>query len=405
MWSLAVLFAGCVHGAQPVVVNSAPAAPSGESSLPIAPPPEPEIQPPQLPGIANVTAELRGFAAEVRVPAGQYQLVRLIYDANVWGEELPWDGDAQTSVGFVWDVQGDGTNMGALGFQPPPFVEDRRIRPYIDFVPVTGKGWMWTSTSSSCSGDCDEHPPAHQRAVLIGSANGASTLRIGIFDDGEPEQLWSRDTISIAPDATTSDAFAGQGLRVMALLEEYRSSSGILQADWSGTSAPTGAALERTSRYQGQAQAQEPGILSLGITAVDTLGLETWDYHLRYGGVANTWAGPWAWATGNTHIAASAGVIWPPRASVQDNAPAGPVLFDANLTFTGQSDPTALAAPSFEIVRLGHAGLDLDALFGWNASQPANPDANGGVADCTRSSLLPDVTMCHGDGDVAPPLR
>ena len=347
------------------------------------------------PLLVNVSAQLRKSAAEVVAAPGEFLLVRLVYDKEIWGEEEPWDGSASVLVGYAYDINGSGVYMRAFGFQPPSFSDERTIRPYVDFFPVEGKGWGWSSTSSSCSG-CDESVPRHESALLVGGPGGA-TLRIGVLgDEDDPESLWDRPAVVVGADAGTKDAFAGYAVRVVSLASETSAVMGALTASWSDALAP-GVALQRTADYSGKVVATEPGILSARLYGRETAGVEQWSYSMAAPQLSGGWDGVWLHEPyGAATFLTLTGAAYPPLVYAQGNIGVGDVLFEAHRTTTAASEPTGLVSPSLELAILGHAGVDLEALFGWDTDRLPSPDAGFEVLDCMETSLEPGIRNCVG---------
>ena len=384
-----VLVSGCVaqdadpttQELPPVADVSAPAATAAQEPAPLEP---------AAPLLVNMTGELRKSAAELTVPAGTYRLVHLVYDNALWGEASPWDGDAAVSVGLAWDVAGDGVVMHAFGFAAPSFAEPRPIRPYVDFAPVTGKGWTGSSVFSSCSG-CEGDAPRHEAAWLIGGT-GPSRVRIGVVDgfDGA-EALWDRPAVAVRADAETKEAFAGFAVRATILAEEFRLQGGIVQATWDDTVVP-GLGVQRKSSFTAQADAVEPGISSVALIVQEQAGVDDWTYHLDVPGLQGEWSGPWVHEPSQgSYLLTATGQVQPPLVRAQGNIGAGRLEFEAARTFTGFTEPTGLVRLQYEAVTIGHAGVDLDALFGWETSVPPAPDQALQVRHCVASSLRPDI--------------
>ncbi len=375
-----LLIAGCTEVPKDQVVDAAPTV-SAAAASDAAPTPIPDASA-EMPALADVSASLRTSAAEIVVPAGEFHLVRLVYTKEVWGETEPWDGDAAVEIFMAYRTEGKGVFMRAFGFASP-FADDEPIRPYVSFSAVEGEGWAWSSTSSSCSG-CKAGVPEHETAWLVG-ADQPVTLRVGIpkSSDADPEALWDRAAVPIRADAATTDAFTGIALRQATLGSEFQYQDGMVQATWSDAVA-SGVAIERTSDYLGEAMVQEGGIFAVRLVALETVAAEEWSYSLVAPGQDASWQGSWVHEpAGVTGYATLTGLVYPPQVSVQGNVQPGALAFEVQRKFTGASDPTGLVSPSYEAVTLGHAGVDLDALFGWDTSRPATPNSS---FDCVRTA-------------------
>lgn len=339
--------------------------------------------------------KLRKMAAEIHIPQGEFRLVRLIYTAAVWGEKEPWDGSADVVIGVAWHTPAsNATFMRAFGFEP--FTEGDPIRPFVDFYPFSGDGWSYSITSSSCSGDGCGDVPAHETAWLVGASDGNVTLRIGVLPgDPEPEELWDRPALSVQQDVTTRDAWSGLGFQYTVLLQNYEATAGVLQVTHDAALVlPTGTSQQRTTLATASADIVEPGIFAASMYANDLLGLEQWAYTLSAPGMEAAWEGPWPHSPASFYLTL-AGVLQPPRFSAQGDVGTGTVSLQVRRDFTGQDDPTGLGSLQYELIEIGHAGVRLGDLFGWDVERPPFPSS--GMAMCERTSLLPGLARCIGD--------
>ena len=393
---LLLLSAGCLEADPGLAVAAQPAAPPSPAPQPPADPPgrprHDPAPPPFRPLVVDVSAQLRQSAAELTVPAGSFGLVRLVYDEAVWNESRPWDGEAIAWTAFAYHMAGDGVFMQALAMRPADYEEDQALRePVIDFFPAHGDGWWYGYLWSTCTG-C-EGVPRHERAWLIGGA-GDTTLRVGLVEEGQDaEVLWTRPAVQVRADAQTRDAFAGVAGRLTYQGSEGRFQFGVMSAEWGDPLAP-GASLQRWSHYHGEAAVLEPGILVAKSHMRELAGAEDWSYSLEAPGLDRGGSGRWTHDPLYVGGEAPPGVVSDSRILAQGNAAPGPVRFGVERTFTGAGDPTTTVAYEYEAASLGHAGVDLDALFGWPTGEPAPPEAGRASAwDCGATSLSP-VPSC-----------
>ncbi len=385
----ALLLAGCTD-TKPNEVNSTfdPFAPA-----------EAELAADAHPLLVEATDLLTHGAAVIEVPAGSYRLVRLVFDENVWGEEEPWDGSASTEIKLEWDAVDAGVLMTAFGFAPASFEDDHVIRPYVDFYPIEEEGWLGMRVASSCSG-CDESLPGHEVAFLLGSPNQTLTARLGL---GWDSNLQTLTEAPVRADAQTSEAFAGFGFRFVAGSTSLEYVAGALEMQWGGTELPTFTGVQRTTDVHSFSNVTEPGIATFQYAARDAAGMALWNYSLQANGTDVAWQGPWV-HTPILPMPAVNGVIWPPRAVFQGNIGTGTLSVEVHRNFIGQADPTGLAQVSYDLAMVGHAGLDLDALFDWRSEATPWPDTQDSAA-CIGSSLLVDATLCYGDPQAAKHLE
>jgi hypothetical protein len=105
-------------------------------------------------------------------------------------------------------------------------------------------------------------------------------------------------------------------------------------------------------------------------------------------------------ATTHSAMLGMAGVTQAPILQRLGHAGAGGLELRVEQSYTGAIDPTGLVLPSFEVANVGHAGLDLRALYGWDVGGP--PSEGAGAGACLSRTTLP-VPACVGDA-VARPL-
>lgn len=397
---VALLLAGCVaEEAEPessdAIVSDDPVVQDAIERADQATANASEDGPAPLPFLVDLDGDLlRDGAAELVLPAGSYGIVRLVFTADVWGEDEPWDGSASAMAGVAFRG-GEGVGMSAFGFRP--FGGDEPIRPYINFVNTPDDGWGGLSVRSSCSGDCAI--PEHEYAFLVGSAGNATVLRIGMIDDWNDVQddLFGREAVPIQADAVTRDAFAGLAYRVVYLAQTYEDATGIMEATYDGgPGAATYTGVERTTDFHAEADIVEAGIWAASMGGQDLVGAEQWSYTATAGDASHGAEDTWVHAP-NSYLLAASGAFWPPLVQIQEIAAPGPMAFDAERVFTGQDDPTGLASYTYEGASVGHAGIDVVDLYGWDLGDVVPAD---GSAFCQVSTQVP-VPVCHGDPALA----
>lgn len=353
-----------------------------------------ETDPPRLDEVGG--SILRTHAAVLDVSAGEFQVARLVYTPDIWGTEVPWDGEGSASVrvGALYSGS-DAVTMEASGFDRG----EEPIEPRIVFQHLDGEAWSWRSMSTSCSG-CDG-PNQPEAAWLTGSAAHPTSLRIGILAEGEdPDVLADRPGVTIRGDAVATDAWAGAAVRSLFLLEEYTYSAGPLEAQWHAADPLAGTA--RTSTYR----LQEPtmaGTFAFELVSSDTAGAEAWGYHVDAAPTAWDWEGIWLHEPAGAAGAASwVDAAWTPRVTGATPVDEGMVSFAVDRAFHGAENPVGLVRPTYEMVTLGYVALDLAGLYDWDTHQVPDPSADapnpieeaGAAAmeyTCTVTSEHPDL--------------
>lgn len=396
--TLFLLASGCAAPLQQAPAANPSTLTEAEAARGYAVPSEHGATSPSL--AATASADLLVSVAEMRVPAGRWGVTRLVLTPEAWGEELPWDGEAEVRYGFLLSSAQPthATVMDGLQFRPA--FKDETPSPahaYFLSVALEGKAQVGGGMIMTSAGGDGVSLPAHELAWLVGSPDQELVFRFGLLPrDGEfsveaiTAALSGRPAVEVAPDAIGTSFLSGTHVAIADAEGKFSDyTSGAVTYEETAAASQGPLSVSRASRLAGDGEATAPGMASLLFANQDLAGAEQWSYAFEAEGRSDSFTGAWV-----EHAPVVVPGAVPAFGIVTGPVAPGPLSFEVERDFSGAS-LTPMVLASYRLATWGYASVDLGALYGWNVEARAYPEGGLPTGTSWTSCMAPVPCLQH----------